>query len=216
VASKRAAQIEAAPLRPDRVGGQELDGGSAQKHADGQIDEEDRAPVDELGQHAAEEYAAGGAGAADRAPDAERLGTLGALEGGRDDRQRGRGKHRGTEALTGPGGEQHGGIARERRGQRRGSEHSQAGKEDAPAAEQVSGAPAEKQQAAEDQRVGGDRPANVALGDFKSFARSGSATLTAEMSRMTMSCATDNSSRSDQRVRERAPCALAVWCRPCM
>ena len=54
---------------------------AARSSADGQVDEEDRAPVDELGQHAAEQDADRGAGAADRAPDAERLGALGAVEG---------------------------------------------------------------------------------------------------------------------------------------
>ena len=113
-----AAQIEAAPLRPLRVGGQEVQGAGGEHQADGEVDEEDRAPVDELGQHAAEQDADGGARAADRAPDAERLGALGAVEGGGDDRQRGRGEHRGAEALAGAGGEEHGGVGGERRGER--------------------------------------------------------------------------------------------------
>jgi hypothetical protein len=40
---------------------------------------------------------------------------------------------------------------------------------------------------------------------FSSLARSGSATFTALMSRMTMSCATDSSSTSDQRMPDRVP-----------
>ena len=50
-----------------------------EREADRQVDEEDRAPVDELGQRAAQQHADRGAGAADRAPDAERLGALAAL-----------------------------------------------------------------------------------------------------------------------------------------
>ena len=164
---QRAAQVEAAPLRPGRVGGQQLHRAGGQGEADGQVDEEDRAPVDELGQHAAEQHADRGAGAADRAPDAQRLGTLGAVEGARDDRQRRRGQQRGAEALSGTRREQHRGATRERGSQRGRGEDGQAGEEDAAAAEQVGGAPAEQQQAAEDQRVAGDRPADVGLRDVQ-------------------------------------------------
>ena len=141
-------------------------GGRAQP--DGEVDEEDRAPVDELGQHAAEEHADGGAGAADRAPDAERLGALA-----------GRGRcvvmidSAAGESIAAPrpwparAANSIVGVAGERGGQRRGGEHAQAGEEHAAAAEQVGGAAAEQQQAAEDQRVAGDRPADVAAGDVQ-------------------------------------------------
>ena len=58
------------------VGREDVLAAAASAGADGQVDEEDRAPVDELGERAAQEDADGGAGAADRAPDAERLGAL--------------------------------------------------------------------------------------------------------------------------------------------
>ena len=104
-----------------------------------------------------------------------------AVEGGRDDRQRGRGEHRGAEALAGASGEQRRGVAGQRGDERGGGEHAEAGEEHAPAAEQVGGAAAEQQQAAEDQRVAGDRPADVARRAMsRSFARSGSATFTAD------------------------------------
>jgi hypothetical protein len=69
---ERAAQVEAAPLGPRRVGGQQVRGAGREQKADRQVDEEDRAPVDELGEHAAEQDADGGAGAAHRTPGAQR------------------------------------------------------------------------------------------------------------------------------------------------
>ena len=143
-----------------------------------------------------------------------------AVEGGRDDRQRGRGEHRGAEALAGAGGEQRGGVAGERRDERGGGEHAQAGEEHAPAAEQVGGAAAEQQQAAEDQRVAGDRPADVAAGRCSGpRARSGSATFTARDVEDDHELGDGQQRRSDQRMRLGAPGAVAVfgvrW-RPCM
>ena len=44
-------------------------------------------------------------------------------------------------------------------------EHAETGQEDTPATEEVRGAAAEQQQAAEDQRVARDRPAQVSAGD---------------------------------------------------
>jgi hypothetical protein len=51
---QRAAQIEPAPLRPRVVGGEDPRGATGDQEADGNVDEEDGAPVDELGQDAAE------------------------------------------------------------------------------------------------------------------------------------------------------------------
>ena len=139
-----------------------------ERDPDGQVDEEDQAPVDELGERAAEQHAEGRAGAADGAPGAERLGPLAALgEGGHDDRERRGGEHGGAEALAGAGGEQRRRAAGERRGERGEREDAQAGEEHAPAAEQVGGAAAEQQQAAEDQRVARDRPADVTAADVE-------------------------------------------------
>ena len=76
MATQRAAEVEAAPARPCGVGGDDVHGAGGQHGADGQVDEEDRPPVDELGERAAQQDADGGAGAADGAPDAERLGSL--------------------------------------------------------------------------------------------------------------------------------------------
>ena len=165
---QRAAEIEAAPAGARRVGRHDVQRAGAERQPDGQVDEEDQPPVDELGQRAAEQHAERRAGAADRAPRAQRLGPLAALgERAHDDRERRGGEHGGAEALTGAGGEQRRRSAGERRGERRQREHAQAGEEHAPAPEQVGGAPAEQQQAAEDQRVARDRPADVTAADVE-------------------------------------------------
>ena len=101
-----AAEIEAAPLGSSDVGGHDLHRCDGDADADGQVDEEDGSPVDELSERPAQQDADGGAGAADGTPDAERLRAVGALEGGRDDRQRGRGQHRCPQTLSGAGGEE--------------------------------------------------------------------------------------------------------------
>ncbi len=71
-----------------RVGRDDLPRSQEQRNGDREIDVEDRAPVSQLGQHAAEEDADRGAGPADSAPGAKRPGALLALERGRDDRER--------------------------------------------------------------------------------------------------------------------------------
>ena len=160
-----AAEVEAAPARLLGVGRHDLAGAVGERGGDGQVDEEDQPPVDELGEHAAEEDAERGAGAADGAPGGERLRAGRPVEGAGDDRERGGREHRGAEALAGAGGEQRGRRAGHRRGEGRGGEDAEAGEEHAAAAEQVGGAAAEQEQAAEDERVGRDRPADRRAGD---------------------------------------------------
>ena len=102
--------------------------------------------------------AAGG----DRAPDAERLRPVRALlERGRDDRQRGGGDERRAQALQAAGDDQHPARGRQPVQQRREREHDHAGQEDPLAPDQVAGAPAEQQEAAEHQRVAVDHPLQV-------------------------------------------------------
>jgi hypothetical protein len=105
---RRAAQIETAPLRPRSIGGGNVERGHGERHADRQIDVEDRAPISHFGQDAAQEDTDRGAGAADRPPGAECLGALLALEGGGDDREGSGREHRSTQALTGTCGKEHG------------------------------------------------------------------------------------------------------------
>ena len=135
---------------------------SDRRDADRHVDEEEPAPGDQVGQHATEQQAEGGAAGGDRAPDAQRPGALGGvLEGGDDDRQRGRGDERAAEALEPTAENQHRRGLGEAVEQRGGREQRHADDEQAPAAEQVGRAAAEQQEATEDQRVGVDDPLQV-------------------------------------------------------
>ena len=68
-----ACEVEAAPARLLRVGRDDLQGGDEQRCGDGEVDVEDRPPVGELGEDAADEDADRRAGSADCAPGGERL-----------------------------------------------------------------------------------------------------------------------------------------------
>ena len=149
------------------VGGHDLHRCHGDADADGHVDEEDGSPVDEFSERPAQQDADRGAGAANGSPDAERLRAVGTLEGGRDDGQRGRGQHRCPQTLSGAGSEEDFLARRQRRGERRDREDSEAGQEDAAATEQVRGASAQQQEAPEDQRVTRDGPPEVAARDVQ-------------------------------------------------
>ena len=153
-----------------------------------------------LGQHAAGEHADGGARAAHRAPDAERLVPLRALlEGRGDDRERGRGDDRGAEALHGARADQDALGPGETADERGGGEDDDADEEDAPPPEQVGRAPAEQQEAAERDRVGGDDPLQVVPREVEDLPIDGSATLTIETSRTVMKKAAQTTASAFQR-----------------
>ena len=147
----------AALLEQDR---RQREGGEA----DRDVDEEDPLPREGVGEHAAEQHARCGAEAADRAPDAERDVPLTAFrEGGHQDRERCRRDRGCAEALNRAGADQRRLGPGETAQQRPDREQDQADHEDAPAAEQVGRAAAQQQEAAEDERVGGDHPLEVRL-----------------------------------------------------
>jgi hypothetical protein len=96
--------------------------------------------------------------------DAEGLVALAALGERRgDDRQSGRRDDRGTQTLQGARGDQLGVVRRQAAEQRGQREQAQAEDEDPAAAEQVGGAPAQQQEAAEHQRVRVHHPLEVLL-----------------------------------------------------
>ena len=131
-----------------------------------EVDEHGPAPVQILGEHAAEQQPDRGAGAGDRAVDAERLAALGRVgERGREQRQR-RGGEQGAEgSLERPGADEDLEAARGA-GERRGAgEPEQADDEGALAAEDVADPPPEQEQAAEGERVGGDHPLAAVVGE---------------------------------------------------
>ena len=162
---ERAGDVEPGPRRCRYVVEQPQ---AADRGRDG---EEDRhvqapAPVEHLGQEAAEQQAEGAAGAGDGAVDAERLGALGGLGERRGEQgERGRGEHRGEHALERAGADEQ--LEALRGAAERGctGEAEQAGDERPLAAEQVGDPAAEQQQAAERERVGGDDPLAVVVGE---------------------------------------------------
>ena len=135
---------------------------------DRNVDEEDPLPRQCVGEDAAQEHACGGAEAANGAPDAERDIPFPAFgEGGHQDRERGGRDRGGAEALKRTSADQRCLGPREPAEKRADREHDQADHEHAPAAEQVGGPAAEQQEAAEDERVGGDHPLQVRLRELE-------------------------------------------------
>ena len=129
------------------------------------VHEQHPAPVEVLGEHAAEDEAERGAAGGDGGEDAERPVALGALlEDDRQQRQRGRRHERAAEALHEPGDDEQLLRLREAAGERGDGEQHGPGDEDGAAAEAVGELAAEQQEAAEGQRVAGDDPRQVAVG----------------------------------------------------
>ena len=89
-AKQGAGYVEATPARLGFVTRDDFQGGDCEPDRDWDVDEEDQAPVADLGQDAADEDANRRAGAADCAPGCERLRPLLAVERIRDDREGGR------------------------------------------------------------------------------------------------------------------------------
>ena len=136
-----------------------------QRGADERDRREDRvdvhapAPVDVLGQRAAEQQPDRGAGAGERGEHPEGARALASLgERRRQQREGGRGEQRAEHALQGARRHQQLEAGREPAEDRRHGEADQADEEGALAAEEVREAAAQQQQAAERQRVGGDDP----------------------------------------------------------
>src|SRR5581483_6107570 len=122
---------------------------------DRDVDHEDRAPAESLGQKAAEQRPRGGADRAHRTPEPERPVARRALvERGGDDRQRGRRDQRPADPLGGAAREQQARRGRERAEERGAGEERGAREEDAAAPEEVRGPAAEQKKAGEGERVG--------------------------------------------------------------
>ena len=124
------------------------------------------APGQVLGQDPAEHQADRAAGADDRAVDAERLAALLRVAERRgQDRQGGGREQRAERALGGACRHQHAEAGGRPADGRRGGEAERAGQERDLAPDQVAQPPAEQQQAAERQRVGGHHPLPVHGGE---------------------------------------------------
>ena len=148
------------PQEGERAGD---DGGGEQD-----VDVHDPAPVEQLCQYAAEQQPDRGAAAADRAVDAERLVPLRALgKGGGQEREGGGGKQRARCALERSRAGEHRERLR-RSAQRRGECEAGGAADQRPlAAEEVAQFAAEQEHAAEGERVGGDDPLPLVVGEVQ-------------------------------------------------
>jgi hypothetical protein len=136
-------------------GGRE--GGGEQ--ADGDVDQEHRAPAGELHEHAAENLAGNEPHGGDRTVQADGAGAFGSFgEAGGDEGQRGGGDDRGARALDDPGRDEQRGVLGQAAGQAGQAERDEADDEHAAPAEQVSRPAAENEQAAERDGVPRDDP----------------------------------------------------------
>jgi hypothetical protein len=133
---------------------------------DGDVDIEDPAPRQQIGQDPTEERPRGSPDSRHGAPDPERTRPLGwFLERHGEDGQRGGGQHRRAQALQGARTDQHELVLRQGAHQAGTGEEQQTEHEDASAPEQVCGAAAQEQEAAEGQGVGIDHPLQARCGE---------------------------------------------------
>ena len=131
-------------------------------YADRHVDQEDRAPAEDLGQDAAQQHASRSAHTTHRAPGSQRAVARRAFgERVGEDRQ-GHGRdNRAAQPLDAASDDQHELVVRQRADQRGEGEGRKAGNEHAPVAQQVRGAAAEHQEPGQRERVGVDDPLQV-------------------------------------------------------
>ena len=133
-------------------------------HPDGQVDEEDPVPVEEVREDAACEHANGSTSGEDEAEDPHRLRPVGRLgEEHHRQRERDRSDERAAEALHRARGDQLALRGRETAGERRDREEPDSDQEHATLPEQVAQPSAEQQEAAEREQVGVDHPGERSL-----------------------------------------------------
>ncbi len=142
----------------------ELERRHEHRDPDRDVDEEDPRPRERVDEEPAEHEADRAAADGDRRPDAHRLRALGAFrERRRDDRERGGSYERGTQTLQAAAEDEDFRGRREAVQERRDSEDHDADEEDPLAPDEVAGAAAEQQEAAEDERVRVDDPLQVGI-----------------------------------------------------
>ena len=165
---RRPGDVEVAMVESGLALAQEDRAQHEHERADRDVHEEDPRPAERTRQSAAEEHAGRRAATGDSTPDAEREVALASfLERRRQDRERGRREQRRPEPLCGAERDQRALGPREPVEERADREQRQAGHEQAPAAEQVGHAPTEEQDAAEEDRVGGDHPLEALLAEVE-------------------------------------------------
>jgi hypothetical protein len=131
--------------------------------ADRQVDQEDPAPAEVLGEHAADERAGGRRGAVDRAPDAERHAPVAALIGHVEQGHRGGEHGRTAGALQHPGRDQRLLVRGDRAQQRGGGEQDGSGDVGAAAAVPVGERTGAEQQGGQGEGVAVEHPLQVGV-----------------------------------------------------
>ena len=153
------------PGMPGRRGDQP-EGAEEDEPGNREVDVQAPAPVDVLGQEAAEDEPEGGPGDGDGGVDPEGPAPLARVGEGRgEDRQHRRGQQRAEESLQPAGADQHERCLRRPAEGGRQGEAGHADHQRALRPEHVADAPAQEQEAAEGQRVGGDHPLPVRVGE---------------------------------------------------
>ena len=160
-------QIEALLLRLVTALGDDEARDDDARDPDRDVDEEDPAPVDLLGEDAADQRADRKRHRGHADPDADRCSALPRWEGGDDDRKRRRVHQRRSNALHDAGADQVARAGREAARERGGREDRQADDEDQAPAEQVSELAAREHEHGERERVTADHPLELGLRDVE-------------------------------------------------
>ena len=157
-------EVEVALPAACALAGDQCERADACEEGDGHVEVEDPAPAGPLGEDAAEDDAGGAGEARDGGPGAERdVAVARVREGGRQDRERGRGHHRGADSLGEPGGDEHAVVVGGAGDERGGREQDQAADQDSATADEVGRATAEQEEAAVGEHVAADDPLQALL-----------------------------------------------------
>ena len=160
----RAERVIAPPLGGEPALRHDARGQRQRRRTDRDVEEEDVLPARVAGEQPAGDHADGRPARPDGPPRAQRLVALGALgEHVHHDRQRGRHDDRRAQSLQEAHRDQEALRGRQPAAQRGRGEHEQAGHQDAAAPQQIRGAAAQQQEAAEGEPVAGHDPLQVRL-----------------------------------------------------
>jgi len=158
----RAERVGARAQPGTALDGQDPAAGQHRRDADRDVDEEDPAPVDEVGDDAPEEQPDRGARGADERVDPDRTGLQARIVEERDDHAEcDRRGERTAGALQEARGDEPPGRLRDAAEHRGGDEEAQAAEQHASAAHEIADPPRQQQQAAERGQVGVDDPGQV-------------------------------------------------------
>jgi hypothetical protein len=155
----RTDDVEAGEPRAPPVARDDPERRRQQQHADRRVHEQHPAPSRPVGQQTAEQDSGRRSQPADTAPDAQRTVPVGPVaERRRQEGEGGRQHHRRTKALREPGTDEHPRLGGQPPGERGQAEDRRTRDEDATAAQQVAGPPAQQHEAAVGEQVAAEHP----------------------------------------------------------